>query len=249
MTVKKLVDEIQELKAELTGTKKELIEIKVENARLKQMVNINAYALDSLEQYSRRENIRIYGVPEDNSNKDDGEKKLFEIANALNINLNENDLQRVHRIGKKKNSSGTKPRSIIARFSSYKKRNEFLYSKSKLKQSEEYQNAFIAEDLTSLRSKLLRYVKNECEGKFVLCHTMNGKIRMKESAAKHGKLLGSDEKDLGVGKWLTVVSPDDLFKFDIDVGFDKLGSWPLLYNDDENNREVSVDIPSCSVVE
>lgn len=249
-TVKKLFDELQDLRKELSGTKKELMETKIENARLKQMVNINTYALDALEQYSRRENIRIHGVAEGNnrSNKDDGEEKLYEVANALNINLEDFDLQRVHRLGKKKNSVDARPRPIIARFTSYKKRNEFLYEKSNLKNCENLGSAFITEDLTPLRSKLLRYVKNECEDQFVLCHTINGKIRMKKSAVKNGQMINSHEKDPGIGKWITINSPDDLFKIGIDINFDKLGFQPLLFNNDDYKHHESDNVSSCSIV-
>ena len=59
------------------------------------------------------------------------------------------------------------PRPVIARFVNYKKRNEFIYTKSKLKDLEGYTYAFITEDLTPLRSKLLHYIKANCEN-FVL---------------------------------------------------------------------------------
>ena len=74
----------------------------------------------------------------------------------------------------------------MARFVSYKKRSEFLHAKKKLKENAIYKSAFITEDLTPLRAKLLRYVKEECEDNFVLCHTMNDAIRMKKSAYKNG---------------------------------------------------------------
>ena len=131
--------------------------------------------MDDLEQYGRRKNIRIRNVVETDCDKDDGEDVVFEVANALNIELSELDLQRVHRIGKKKTSLA-KLRPVIVRFISYLKRNGFLYSKSKLKKNGKLKNVFIAEDLTPLKSKLLSYVKNECNGDFVLCHTYNGKI-------------------------------------------------------------------------
>jgi len=52
------------------------------------------------EQYTRRENILIYGV-EDKEDNDDGEKILFKIADELEIDLQVNDIQRVHRLGQK----------------------------------------------------------------------------------------------------------------------------------------------------
>jgi len=101
-TVKDLFSQLHDLKSDLNETKEHLNEVKTKNARLKQLVNLNHYQLDSLEQYGRRKNIRFYNVPEWSDDKDDGEDKLFEFAKTLNIKLEEADLQRVHRLGKKK---------------------------------------------------------------------------------------------------------------------------------------------------
>ena len=91
-----------------------------------------------------------------------------------------------------------RPRPVIARFVNYKKRNEFIYAKSKLKDLESYTNAFITEDVTPLRSKLLHNIKTNCEN-FVLAHTINGKIRVKKSATCSGRILSEGEKDDGMG--------------------------------------------------
>jgi len=48
------------------------------------------------------------------------------VANALDIELTEYDIQRVHRLGRKKKSAHAKPQPVIARFVSYQKRNEFV---------------------------------------------------------------------------------------------------------------------------
>jgi len=51
------------------------------------------------------------------------------VANALDIELTEYEIQRVHRLGRKKKSAHTRPHPVIARFVSYQKRNEFMYAK------------------------------------------------------------------------------------------------------------------------
>ena len=158
--------------------------------------------MDALEQYGRRENLRIYGVPETNNNNDDGEDVVLRNAKFLQIDLKGMDIQRAHRLGKKTKYIERKPRPVIARFASFKKRNEILFAKSKLKNSAEFQNVFISEDLTPLRFKLLQYVKKENNNNFVLCHTINGNIKMKKSATKAG-LIQEHEKDEGTGPWLT----------------------------------------------
>jgi len=47
-------------------------------------VNLNVYEVDILQQYSRRENIRIHGVDE--------EAELLDIATALDIKLYDEDI-------------------------------------------------------------------------------------------------------------------------------------------------------------
>ena len=51
----------------------------------------------------------------------------------------------------------------------------------------------------------------------------------KRSELKHGK-LNDGIKDEGIGNWLTINSTDDLFKFNIDLDFEKLGCKPLMIN-------------------
>ena len=82
-----------------------------------------------------------------------------------------------------------------------------MFTKAELKKSENFQDSFITEHLTQLRYKLLNYVKNNCNNRFVMCRSYNGKVRMKESA-KTGD--GSDSgKDKGRGDWIAISSPDD----------------------------------------
>ena len=39
---------------------------------------------------------------------------------------------------------------------------------------------------------------------FFFCHTYNGKIRMKKSAQKKNADLNNDDKDEGIGNWITI---------------------------------------------
>ena len=189
-----------------------------------------------MQQYSTRENIRIHGKPEPKDKKDDGEKVIVELAEKLGVTLESYDIQRSHRLGRMR-SPRAKPRPIIARFVKYKHRNDILFSKSKLKEcnDEKFKNAFITEDLKPLRSKLLNYVKNDCEGKFVLCHTYNGRIRIEQGVLKKSALeqgvLTDGSKDEGTGNWIVISSPEDLFRLDINVDFAKLDYKPMLFNE------------------
>jgi len=183
-----------------------------------QKPNLLVFNLDRQEQYIRRENIFIYiltyGAEENKEDNDDGEKVLFKIADELEIDLEDNEIQRVHRLGQKRRNIEI-PRPIIARFVSYKKRNEFLTNKRELKNIEGRQHVFVCEDLTPLRYKLLKYMQKSCSHTFTSCYTRNGNIKAK---------LNTSEK------WVTVTSPDDLFKHGSDVDYKQMGCEKILNN-------------------
>ena len=88
-----------------------------------------------------------------------------------------------------------KPRQIIVTFKDYAQRQEFIIKKRNLQENakekgcDKFANAFIAEDLTPLRSKLLWYCKNQCNRKLIKCHTCDGIIHAQ---------IADDEK------WITV---------------------------------------------
>ena len=93
-----------------------------------QKTNLLVFQLDRQDQYIRRENILICGVEENKEDNDDGEKVLFKIADELEIDLEDHEIQRVHRLGQKRRNNEN-PRPIIARFVSYKKETSFLLTK------------------------------------------------------------------------------------------------------------------------
>ena len=146
------------------------------------------YNVDALEQYQRRENIHIRGVAEKaNSNKDDGEEVMANISAELSIEINECNIQRAHRLVKNKKSSRGKLRKIAKQITACKK---------KFKESKKHAKVFLTANLTPLRLILLNYVKYECNDKFVLCHSMNGRIRMKKASGRVVK----EGKDNGIGQ-------------------------------------------------
>ena len=98
-----------------------------------------------------------------------------------------------------------------------------MFNESKLRENDEkFNDVFITENLAGRRAKLLKYIKNEYNSKFVSIHTMNGKIRMK-AATPNFCPIKENKFDKGIGRWIIVNSPDDLFGsskmylFDIDL--------------------------------
>ena len=96
-------NEIEKFRNESKMSKQEIQHLKIENGDLKRVINLNTLQVDDMQQYNRRETIRVYGVQEAKSSKDDGETVTLNVAKILGVNLRPADIQRAHRLGKKKN--------------------------------------------------------------------------------------------------------------------------------------------------
>ena len=103
-------DEIRYLKRQLKCSNFNLA-IKTENAKLKQALNLTNFKCDNLEQYGRRKNLQIYNISEFDSDGDGGESQMINVAKALNVKLDQNNIERAHQLGEKRNAN--KQRSII----------------------------------------------------------------------------------------------------------------------------------------
>ena len=68
--------------------------------------------IDDLEMYSRRNCVRIFGIPETETDTD---KVVLDIAGELEVPLTASEVAVSHRVGKPSASSDSKPRAIIAR--------------------------------------------------------------------------------------------------------------------------------------
>ena len=171
--------------------------------KLRASVRLNAYENDRLQQYTRRENIRISGV-----NENDGERlktKIVELGEEMDLHIAERDINACHRLGPNRRE-GNRPRTIIVRFFARDTKHDFLVNKNKLKNKENYRGVYINEDLTPLRSKLLQYVKKQ---------------DVVESAyTREGKVICRTRD----GSRVTVETPDDLFKLGLtNVDYAALG--------------------------
>ena len=105
-----------------------------------------------LRQYSRRPNLLIHGVEEeetrDRKHKEDTDGKVMKIVQdqlGLRDKVMLNDISRSHRLGKRRNDG--KKRPIIVRFTSYRSRKMVFDQKKHLKRS----GVSITENLTPER--------------------------------------------------------------------------------------------------
>lgn len=133
--------------------------------------------IDNLEQYGRRNCLLLHGIPEPinseesavKKSNEDTDKIAIDILNSkLGININKQDIDRSHRLGR--SGKRGKPRPIIIKFVAYNKRSEVFRSKKQLKGT----GITITESLTQKKQELLQTAKMNQKVKSVW--TLDGRI-------------------------------------------------------------------------
>ena len=131
-----LVGNFHDLRNEFINMKNIIIKkLQDENAQLKETIAnlqhkviVLETAMNSVEQYDRRNNIEITGIPDDMEDKN-LEHSVTEIFKAADIQISHNDVEDCHRIGKPKCNS----KKTIMRLVNRKYCKEILYNKRKFK--------------------------------------------------------------------------------------------------------------------
>ena len=100
-------------------------------SKLEQKLVEFEYSTNSLEQYGRRNNIIISGIP-DSVDVNQLEESVTEILTDINVNVASNDIEACHRICKKDTRIGST--KTIFRFVNRKHAKQALYNKKKLLQ-------------------------------------------------------------------------------------------------------------------
>ncbi|KAK6178227.1 hypothetical protein SNE40_013036 [Patella caerulea] len=128
--------------------------------------------LDELEQYGRREGIRISGVVETEGECTDD--LVVTIGQHIGVKISKKDLNRSHRVGHPEKYNATQnPRPIIVRFKGYYTKRDFVKNASNLqaiKQSNatdvlKKHSLSINDDLTKTRAELAYKVRKMCREK------------------------------------------------------------------------------------
>ena len=148
--IAELDEELAKLKSNLALKDKAIAGLEDDNYRLSQEV-------DDLEQYTRRTNVRIYGVAEQTEENTDNLAIDF-FKSELNVDVASNDISRSHRLGKK---SAAKPRPIIVRFTKHKTKVAVMSRRRMLKERKRPFN--LQEDLTINRREILNYLNKDIE--------------------------------------------------------------------------------------
>ncbi|KAJ8315847.1 hypothetical protein KUTeg_007997 [Tegillarca granosa] len=163
--------------------------LKIENETLKQN-------MDELEQYSRRNALRISGIRETPS--EDTDKILHK---KMGVTLNPEDIDRSHRTGK---PNPGRDRKILVKFTKNNVKRAIMKSRWQLKQNTGYHNVYINEDLSKQRQTLFKDTgKLFYEKKATKTWTWDGKVFLLDV---HGNKHRIDKHD-DLNKFKSASSP------------------------------------------
>ena len=160
--VKKLV--IAQVESATQTLKTELKSVQDRCTNLEKEVSALKVKNDDIEQYSRRMCLRIAGIKE--REDENVTQRVLDFADNLNVNINGDDIDRAHRVGRRTGSGGAtngdeneqgvtsgQTREIIIKFTNSSARLRLLQGRTKLRDNH-INDIFINEDLTPARKEL-----------------------------------------------------------------------------------------------
>ena len=179
-----LRNEVKSLRAQLMDRDAKIASLHVEVQKLRE-------DNDALEQYGRRNNLRISGLPEprlEEGQAEDTTGMIVDLANdilKLDPLLQTTDIEVSHRLKQRRNAKEGEPRPVIVRFRSKQERFRFISNRKNLKAHNDDQDnpfkIYVNEDLTYMRAKLFSTVRLLHKRKyFSQVWTYSGGIRVKD---------------------------------------------------------------------
>ena len=157
------------MRKEVEDLKQENQDIKQENKTLRQRLIENDIRVDNLEQYGRRMNLRIKGLPwREGETVDDLQKKIIEEVGKQGVVLKPTDIVRLHRSSRAKEKDGVITKQAIMRLSNWKARERFLGFNKTARQHEKRTRAKktvcrVNNDLTKRRLQLLTEARSQID--------------------------------------------------------------------------------------
>ncbi|KAL0883754.1 hypothetical protein ABMA27_015859 [Loxostege sticticalis] len=161
-----------------------LILIVEENKKLKIRVDTLEKEIESLKRAGKSNNIVVFGIEEKEKSTIELLRELKDnIKQDLNIDIVDNEVNKIHRIGKRDPESN-KPRPVICSFVNYWKKNEIIKNKKNLK------NIYIMEDyskeaLKKRKELQTKLVEERKKGK--IAYLKNDKLIIKDNNTSQEK--------------------------------------------------------------
>ena len=164
-------EELQEVET----MKGEVERVRENMARLQAKLQTKHFDLDRQEQYSRKDSVRIYGIPEAEDERETNDI-VVKLAKDIGVNITTADLSVSHRLGRR--GRWGKPRTIIAKFVRRQCKTDVMRNKS----------TFCGQTLTSVTS--------HCYLSIHLSNTLNWTNQTKVASTKPQQTLGAIRRNL-----------------------------------------------------
>ena len=167
------------LQKRMTQLENDLEKKSEENAKFEKKLGQIFMQHDDLEQYTRKFNLEIHGIPE--KSDEQPEEVVLGLAKLMEIDLTYDDIDITHRLNKGRKS----PRPIIVRFSNYYSKEQMYRARWKLRKKSglkglevDPKNIYINENLTAYRAGLFKKVRDRRQRDWKFW-TTDGKIFVK----------------------------------------------------------------------
>lgn len=203
---KQVRKEVQDLKQAMTFQMEKVEELNSENKKLHKQITQQEHGItllnatirqlnskveeidsqqDALNQYSRKHNLVISGIPE--RSDEDLEEVVKELGDLLNVPVEQSDIDIVHRL-----KSKVSPKPIIVKFVQYTAKKDLYSARKKLRSltPEKLEDTnclygastiYINENLTAQRGALFAEVRKRTRlNKWHSTYTLDGKIYVKK---------------------------------------------------------------------
>lgn len=165
-----LVEEIRDLKRNLADRDCHIESLEKKVATLQEKN-------DQLEQYSRRNSVRVAGIAEED--REDATQKVLDVLNnhmSLDPPLTLEHVDRAHRTGA---PNPGRPRAILLKLTSYRQKQRIMSNRFSLFNTQP--SISVNEDLTRPRATLLWHARRaKKQGRILDCWTMDGRVMIKD---------------------------------------------------------------------
>ena len=159
------------------------------------------YEKDALEQYSRRETLRIHGLIEnEGETNEELTEKLLTLCRDTGVgDIAASDISVCHRIGaKRRNGRPVANRPVLCKFVSRNIKTKVLKNKKNLAGKEPYDRVYVNEDLTGLRARLFAFARKHAN--------------VEKATTSDGRILCFLKSQTERGYPVTIETVEDLFK-------------------------------------
>lgn len=201
--------EIQRINEEMKSKKKEIDELHERTNyirdKIRQEAEEHEKITNDMEQYSRRNNIRIFGVPDD-IDRQTSQQTTSQVVQLLNkhlsVSITEENIDIAHRLGK----FNGKNRPVIVKFVRRQVKNDIMQNVSKLKST----GLYISHDLTWLNQQVLSSLRLKDTERVKKCWCNDGILygTFKEESNGRSFLKTKEVKFREYNYWLNLPWPE-----------------------------------------